>query len=170
MGDAIWADSVFLRQPSGGGARHVLPPTYHLLSTLLSQPVISTDHSAKSNAVPQESGRLQYFGFSSMDCGIVIRDIGTRDSGGWTCRVSATVAGKHQVSADIVRLFVGNNLSSSLSLSKATVSANYQKHSSSVYRGLAALQNDLAHSVSKLACKALLYWHRLLSATKRRCM
>ena len=56
----------------------------------------------------QESGRLQYFGFSSMDCGIVIRDIGTRDSGGWTCRVSATVAGKHQVSADIVRLFVGN--------------------------------------------------------------
>ena len=55
----------------------------------------------------QESGRLQYFGFSSMDCGIVIRDIGTRDSGGWTCRVSATVAGKHQVSADIVRLFVG---------------------------------------------------------------
>ena len=59
--------------------------------------------------LPQESGRLQYFGFSSMDCGIVIRDIGTRDSGGWTCRVSATVAGKHQVSADIVRLFVGEN-------------------------------------------------------------
>ena len=59
----------------------------------------------------QESGRLQYFGFSSMDCGIVIRDIGTRDSGGWTCRVSATVAGKHQVSADIVRLFVGETFS-----------------------------------------------------------
>ena len=108
--------------------------THHLLS----QPFISIlcHHSAKNFAstlistLPQESGRLQYFGFSSMDCGIVIRDIGTRDSGGWTCRVSATVAGKHQVSADIVRLFVGNNLS----LSKATVSTNYQKHASSVYR------------------------------------
>ena len=54
-----------------------------------------------------ESGRLQYFGFSDMDCGIVIKDIGVRDSGGWTCRVSARVAGKQQISADIVRLFVG---------------------------------------------------------------
>ena len=54
-----------------------------------------------------ESGRLQYFGFSDMDCGIVIKDIGVRDSGGWTCRVAARVAGKQQVSADIVRLFVG---------------------------------------------------------------
>jgi len=62
--------------------------------------------SFSDNHREEESGRLQYFGFSSMDCGIVIRDIGTRDSGGWTCRVSATVAGKHQVSADIVRLFV----------------------------------------------------------------
>jgi len=53
-----------------------------------------------------ESGRLQYFGFSDMDCGIVIRDIGPRDSGGWTCRVSANIAGKEQISADIVRLFV----------------------------------------------------------------
>jgi len=53
-----------------------------------------------------ESGRLQYFGFSDMDCGIVIKDIGPRDSGGWTCRVSAIVAGKDQLSADIVRLFV----------------------------------------------------------------
>ena len=54
-----------------------------------------------------ESGRLQYFGFSDMDCGIVIKDIGVRDSGGWTCRVTARVAGKPQISADIVRLFVG---------------------------------------------------------------
>lgn len=53
-----------------------------------------------------ESGRLQYFGFSDMDCGIVIKDIGPRDSGGWTCRVSANIAGKEQISADIVRLFV----------------------------------------------------------------
>ena len=43
-----------------------------------------------------------------MDCGIVIKDIGVRDSGGWTCRVTARVAGKPQVSADIVRLFVGD--------------------------------------------------------------
>ena len=57
-----------------------------------------------------ESGRLQYFGFSDMDCGIVIKDIGVRDSGGWTCRVSARVAGKQQTSADIVRLFVGKNI------------------------------------------------------------
>ena len=57
-----------------------------------------------------ESGRLQYFGFSDMDCGIVIKDIGVRDSGGWTCRVSASVAGRVQTSADIVRLFVGKNM------------------------------------------------------------
>ena len=57
-----------------------------------------------------ESGRLQYFGFSDMDCGIVIKDIGVRDSGGWTCRVSASVAGRLQTSADIVRLFVGKNM------------------------------------------------------------
>ena len=56
-----------------------------------------------------ESGRLQYFGFSDMDCGIVIKDIGPRDSGGWTCRVSANIAGKEQISADIVRLFVGKH-------------------------------------------------------------
>ena len=40
MGDAIWADSLFLRQPSGGGGCHVLPPTI-ALSTILSQPFIS---------------------------------------------------------------------------------------------------------------------------------
>ena len=54
-----------------------------------------------------EQGRLQYFGFSLMDCGIVIRGLRSRDSGGWTCRVSATVAGKTHNSSDIVRLFVG---------------------------------------------------------------
>ena len=101
--------------------------THHLVSfPNYSSPScgISTDHSSKYTlalTLPQESGRLQYFGFSSMDCGIVIRDIGTRDSGGWTCRVSATVAGKHQVSADIVRLFVGNT--QSLIISKSFLSA-----------------------------------------------
>ena len=35
--------------------------------------------------------------------------VNPRDSGGWTCRVTATVAGKSQVSADIVRLFVGKS-------------------------------------------------------------
>ena len=64
---------------------------------------VSFDRSTKE----AESGRLQYFGFSDMDCGIVIKDIGVRDSGGWTCRVTAQVAGRDQVSADIVRLFVG---------------------------------------------------------------
>ena len=53
-----------------------------------------------------ESGRLQYFGFSEMDCGIVIRNIGPRDSGGWTCRLSTFFDGKEQISADIVWLFV----------------------------------------------------------------
>ena len=41
-----------------------------------------------------------------MDCGIVIRNIGPRDSGGWTCRLSTFFDGKEQISADIVRLFV----------------------------------------------------------------
>ena len=99
MGDAVWEDGFFLRQPSGGGACHV-NPSHHLICISSTALIILLP-------LTQESGRLQYFGFSSMDCGIVIRDIGTRDSGGWTCRVSATVAGKHQVSADIVRLFVG---------------------------------------------------------------
>ena len=67
------------------------------------------------NTRQAESGRLQYFGFSDMDCGIVIKDIGVRDSGGWTCRVSARVAGKPQVSADIVRLFVGKFVNCNLS-------------------------------------------------------
>ena len=35
--------------------------------------------------------------------------VSPRDNGGWTCRVTATVAGKTQVSADIVRLFVGKS-------------------------------------------------------------
>ena len=142
MGNAIWEDSLFLRQPSGGGGAMSYRTSHHLniSSCLTTHLTISScltthhlvsfhshplpDQQIKSNfshnsiylmfhhstiTLPQESGRLQYFGFSSMDCGIVIRDIGTRDSGGWTCRVSATVAGKHQVSADIVRLFVGEN-------------------------------------------------------------
>ena len=100
-------------------SHHVLPPTIlYPFTTILCQINRSSPtfliipfkcHVPPLHHKLQESGRLQYFGFSSMDCGIVIRDIGTRDSGGWTCRVSATVAGKHQVSADIVRLFVGEN-------------------------------------------------------------
>ena len=101
-------------------SHHVLPPTIlYPFTTILCQINRSSltfliirfmsCSTTPRRTLPQESGRLQYFGFSSMDCGIVIRDIGTRDSGGWTCRVSATGAGKHQVSADIVRLFVGEN-------------------------------------------------------------
>ena len=42
------------------------------------------------------------------DCeSYVCQGVSPRDNGGWTCRVTATVAGKTQVSADIVRLFVG---------------------------------------------------------------
>jgi hypothetical protein len=37
----------------------------------------------------------------------MLQGVNPRDSGGWTCRVTATVAGQTQVSADIVRLFVG---------------------------------------------------------------
>ena len=91
------------------------PPTIFCLPSFPHQSSQQITLPSLTLTVLQESGRLQYFGFSSMDCGIVIRDIGTRDSGGWTCRVSATVAGKHQVSADIVRLFVGNNNLSSVS-------------------------------------------------------
>ena len=91
------------------------PPTIFCLPSFPNQSSQQITLPSLTLTVLQESGRLQYFGFSSMDCGIVIRDIGTRDSGGWTCRVSATVAGKHQVSADIVRLFVGNNNHSSKS-------------------------------------------------------
>ncbi len=38
---------------------------------------------------------------------VMLQGVNPRDSGGWTCRVTATVAGQTQVSADIVRLFVG---------------------------------------------------------------
>jgi hypothetical protein len=40
----------------------------------------------------------------------MVQGVNPRDSGGWTCRVTATVAGQTQVSADIVRLFVGEFL------------------------------------------------------------
>ena len=38
---------------------------------------------------------------------VAIQGVNPGDSGGWTCRVSATVAGDNQISTDIVRLFVG---------------------------------------------------------------
>ena len=111
----------------------------------------------------QESGRLQYFGFSSMDCGIVIRDIGTRDSGGWTCRVSATVAGKHQVSADIVRLFVGETFPHMYKHSNHFLTSTKQCIATANCQKLEAIHHFFIAGDYQL-CKLAMIWHRACQA------
>ena len=140
------------------------PPTIFCLPSFPNQSSQQITLPSLTLTVLQESGRLQYFGFSSMDCGIVIRDIGTRDSGGWTCRVSATVAGKHQVSADIVRLFVGNNNHSS----KSCLLVNWliTRNIHQVFIGCRVISGGIANLPSTMiwhtACQTwlVLYWHR----------
>ena len=98
-----------------------------------------------------------------MDCGIVIRDIGTRDSGGWTCRVSATVAGKHQVSADIVRLFVGETFPHMYKHSNHFLTSTKQCIATANCQKLEAIHHFFIAGDYQL-CKLAMIWHRACQA------
>ena len=56
-----------------------------------------------------EKGRIAYFGFADTDCGIIVRNVQSKDNGGWQCQLHSRNGGIFQNATDTVSLFAGKN-------------------------------------------------------------
>ena len=57
-----------------------------------------------------EKGRIAYFGFADTDCGIIVRNVQSKDNGGWQCQLHSRNGGIFQNATDTVSLFAGKNI------------------------------------------------------------